>query len=89
MRSSPLRIAALAAVILLAAGPAPACPTHHVEAAGAAGEGKPVEAKTLLDTPFVSLVQITLRRGAELADHSVPEAITVQATAGVCAPRAC
>lgn len=76
------RVTALVTGLLLAAGPAFACPTHHVEAAGPAGEGKPIEAKELLDTPFVKLVQIKLRHGAELADHSVPEAITLQATVG-------
>lgn len=82
MRSTRPRIVALATALLFVGGPAPACPTHHVEAAGAAGEGKPVEATALLDTPFVKLVQIKLRNGAELADHSVPEAITLQATVG-------
>ena len=75
-------ITTLAIGLLLVASPALACPTHHVEAAGRPGEGKPVEAKVLLDTPFVKLVQISLRNGAELSDHSVPEAITLQATVG-------
>ncbi len=66
----------------IAAG-ALACPTHHVEVGTATSKSdKPIAAREVLDTPFVKLVEITMKPGAVLADHAVPQAITVQATRG-------
>ncbi|MEZ4472929.1 MAG: hypothetical protein R3F60_19520 [bacterium] len=59
-----------------------ACPTHDVVLAPAGSSDAPRQVDVLLDTPFVKLVRITLRRGTVLADHAVPMAITVQALAG-------
>jgi quercetin dioxygenase-like cupin family protein len=60
-----------------------ACPTHHVEVGAATAKSdEPIAAREVLDTPFVKLVEITMKPGAVLADHSVPQAITVQATRG-------
>lgn len=77
----------LFSIVVLSAGlslaaPVLACPTHNVSVDTKGGNGKPQEVKQLLDTPFVKLLQITLRGGSTLADHDVAEAITVQAVSG-------
>ncbi len=67
---------------LLAAPAALACPTHAVPLASPAADGPGKEVKELLDTPFVKLVSITLRKGTVLPDHAAPVAVTLQAVAG-------
>lgn len=75
-------LAALAVLTTLAS-PAVACPTHHVEVGAATAKSdRPVSAREVLDTPFVKLVEITMKPGAVLSDHAVDQAITVQATRG-------
>jgi quercetin dioxygenase-like cupin family protein len=72
----------VAAGALLASLPAAACPTHEVVLPTRAGKGKPREHKELLDTPFVKLVSVTLRNGANLPAHAAKEAVTIQALSG-------
>lgn len=67
----------------LAATPAAlANPSQAVAPGAPAADGPDKEVKVLLDTPFVKLVSITLRKGTVLADHAAPTAVTLMATAG-------
>ncbi len=74
-------VAALLLVVAVAA-PAQACPTHDVSLPTGPGDGQPREVKELLDTPFVKLVSITLRKGTKLQKHKAGLAITLQAISG-------
>ena len=73
---------ALALTVSASSAPAHACPTHEVKVPTGPGNGDNVEVKPLLDTPFVKLVSITLRKGTVLAKHSTKDAITLQAVSG-------
>lgn len=67
----------------LAAGPvALANPTQAVPLTAPTADGPDKEVKQLVDTPFVKLVSITLRKGTVLADHAAPVAVTLSAAAG-------
>ena len=47
-----------------------------------AGPGEPLEAKVLLDNPFMKVVVITLRAGTTLPLHKASVPVTIQAIAG-------
>lgn len=78
----PLLALAALLVALGTATPAQACPTHDVSLPTGPGDGKAREVKELLDTPFVKLVSITLRKGTKLTKHKAGLAITLQAVSG-------
>lgn len=78
------RLVAALALLALPALPSAAlcCPTHDVVLPTGPGNGAPKEVTVLLDTPFVKLVSITLRKGTKLTKHAAKEAITLQAISG-------
>lgn len=80
MKKLPVLLAV--AALALPFGVASACPTHEVALPqGPTGkDAKHVE--TLLDTPFVKLVSITLRDGKKLESHAAPVPVTIQALSG-------
>lgn len=74
--------ALLAAVLTLPAAAALACPTHRAELPQAPTGTDAKHVETLLDTPFVKVVSITLRAGKVLEAHTAPVPVTIQALSG-------
>lgn len=48
----------------------------------AAGEGKPIEVKVLIETPSLKLAALTLRAGTLLPEHTAPVPVTIQVVSG-------
>lgn len=82
MKPKSLIAALMGAAALFAGGAALACPTHIVPLPDTAGDGPAKEHQVVLDTPFVKLVTITLRKGTALPEHAAPVPVTIQALSG-------